>query len=567
MGKKTSGFKLTIAQSFAVAPIAAIIALVAVAALGSWSLQNGSQSQTRAMTEMEAGLELANLQAELETINGDVLSVITSQAAGNPIDVAAEFAAVIERVNALQAEIEVLKASGAAVAQNPETFNRLVEQLGLYRDALDFVGQMLELDFASSVAFLQPFDGVFTELNAELNGLVDQATSLAAEESSATAAAARMSIFTFIGLTIAVGTALLVLAYWLGRRTARSVRSIADATEVLARGDYTLDIEALARADELGAVVESLKQFRDNGLKAEQLEADTREQAAANEERAAKLNELARGFDSEVMSLLGEVTEACTAMSAISEQLTQAATDGSQKSSMMASAASEATDNVESVAAASEQLSASIAEVTQQIQNSSSMAAQADERSKSVQVVVADLGTAAQQIGQVVQLINDISEQTNLLALNATIEAARAGEAGKGFAVVASEVKSLAAQTAKATGDIRDQIQAIQDAASSSSSSISEVTRAVGEISNASAAIAAAAEEQSASTREISSSVAHAAHSARSVSDNVEAVSRSANQTGEASHAVLEAVRTVSERAERLNRSVESFLIEVRKAG
>jgi len=566
MGKGMSLFKLTIAQSFAVAPVMAIIALIGVATLGATSLMSASTTQENVVAEMATGVEITGLQAQLETVNADVLQIVTRQAAGQPVDVMTEFEAVAAEVDAISADIDGLRDS-PVLAGREETLDALVEQLSLYKDALDFVGQMLELDFASSVAFLAPFDDVFNELNSDLAEIADHASALAREDMESAQAAAGTSIMTFIGVTIVVAIGLMSISLLYGRRIARSVTGIAQATETLANGDYSLDIEALERSDELGAVVESLKRFRENALKAEELEKEQRDQAQANEARAQRVNELAKDFDTDVMTLLSEVAEACSSMSAISEQLSHAASEGSSMSGQMASAAGEASANVESVAAAAEELTASIQEVTTQIQGSSDMAIQADERSKAVQGVVDNLGAAAQEIGQVVQLINDISEQTNLLALNATIEAARAGEAGKGFAVVASEVKSLAAQTAKATDDIRAQIQAIQDAAASSSSSIADVTQAVAEISRASSAIAAAAEEQSASTREISSAVSHAATSARSVSDNVDSVSRSAKQTGEASEDVLSSVRSVTERTERLNQVVETFLNEVRKAG
>jgi methyl-accepting chemotaxis protein len=558
--------KLTFAQSFAVAPVMAILALVIVAGLGSISLNQASTTQEDVVEILKTSVELTELRADLESINADVLQLITNQAAGTGNDVMAGFEQVFVDVDALSADVERLRSSPIASGREA-TFDQITEQLALYKDALDFVGQMLDLDFASSVGFLTPFDDVFTQLSVDLGGIAQASEQMAEAAAQSASDAAQNAIFAFVIVALVAAMLLTLFSWFLGRRVTRSISSIAAATETLAEGDYSLDIDALERSDELSAVVVSLKRFRENGVRAEELEKDQRAQTEANERRVRDINQLAETFDKDVTALLTDVIAACNSMTATSQQLSATAESGSQKTMVMASAATEASENVESAAAASEQLTASLQEVVQQIQNSSELASQADERSQVVQGVVATLGTAAAQIGNVIQLITEISEQTNLLALNATIEAARAGEAGKGFAVVASEVKSLAAQTASATDDIRDQVKAIQDAAASSSTAIADVTRAVADISETSTAIAGAAEEQGAATQEISSAVGRAASSARSLSDNVGDMSDAATQTGESSREVLNVAQTVSERSTALNETVETFLQKVRAVG
>ena len=210
---------------------------------------------------------------------------------------------------------------------------------------------------------------------------------------------------------------------------------------------------------------------------------------------------------------------------------------------MVAAASEEASTNVQSVASATEELSSSITEISRQVQESARMASEAVGQARTTTDRVSELSKAATRIGDVVELINTIAGQTNLLALNATIEAARAGEAGRGFAVVASEVKALAEQTAKATGEIGQQISGIQAATQESVGAIKEISDTIEKLSEISSTIAAAVEEQGAATQEISRNVQQAAQGTQQVSSNITDVQRGASETGSASSQVLSAAQ------------------------
>ena len=194
------------------------------------------------------------------------------------------------------------------------------------------------------------------------------------------------------------------------------------------------------------------------------------------------------------------------------------------------------------------------------------MASEAVAQARRTNDRVSELSKAAGRIGDVVELINTIAGQTNLLALNATIEAARAGEAGRGFAVVASEVKALAEQTAKATGEIGQQVAGIQAATQESVGAIKAISGTIERLSEISSAIAAAVEEQGAATQEISRNVQQAAVGTAQVASNITEVSRGAIETGSASAQVLSSAQSLSSESNHLKVEVEKFLSTVRAA-
>jgi len=188
------------------------------------------------------------------------------------------------------------------------------------------------------------------------------------------------------------------------------------------------------------------------------------------------------------------------------------------------------------------------------------------EDAKRTDSTVQALAAGAQKIGDVVSLISDIASQTNLLALNATIEAARAGEAGKGFAVVAAEVKGLAGQTARATDEIRAQIEAVQGATQAAVSAISGIGSRIGSINDVSTALAAAVEEQGAATQEITRNTHEAAVGTQDVSSNIVAVREGVAETSRAATVVLGAADGLRRQADELRGEVDRFLGTIRAA-
>ena len=372
---------------------------------------------------------------------------------------------------------------------------------------------------------------------------------------------AMFAVWSTLGIIVVVA----LIALYASRGISTPISRMSSAMRALAQGDFSVDVPARERGDEIGDMAQSVEVFKENGLQAQRLKAEQQlSEERAEVEKRRLLNEMADQFDLQVGDAIQKLSVATGQLKSASKEMDQTASQTQDSSATVSSAAEETSANVSSVSSATEEMTASAREITQQITNVASRANTASVSAKSTSDKVDDLNELATNIGEVVVAIRDIAEQTNLLALNATIEAARAGEAGKGFAVVAEEVKKLASETSQKTDEIEERITGIQMSTQDAVEAVQQIISNISDIDEAATQTASAAEEQNTVLAEITRNISDVATAAREVSVAIGSVQTGANQTGQSAQVLKISAENIADLSSGLEKAVDSFLSQIR---
>ena len=511
------------------APAFALVMLAALA-IGALALQRDQATELNRVVQVDMpnSLRMQKVSERITAIHGQLYFLLTHQAAGiETAGIDRDSRALMDEVGAIRREVVVAKA--AAPADQRKSYDELLVALTNTSDALNVITAMVGVDFSAAAGFAAPFEGEYSKMSAILHRIVEADQARTAEAASASGDRARKA--EVIILIAALATLLVAgaLAALLTTALRRDVQKIALATEALAEGENDIDLAGLARADELGAIVRSLKIFQDNQRHLETMReqgADQAgQQAAVVEGLAVALGALAAGdlthrlpadFPVQYLKLrddfnnaVAKVEEAMRAIAGATSSIQTGADEISNSADDLSHRTERQAATLEETAAALDQITVTVNKTAEGAglgrEATGSAKADAEQSSEIVrQAVIAmkQIQDSAKQISQIIGVVDEIAFQTNLLALNAGVEAARAGDSGRGFAVVATEVRALAQRSAEAAKEIKALISASTDQVAEGVNLVGETGKALGRIVKQVSEIAIVVSEIAASAKE-----------------------------------------------------------------
>ena len=420
---------------------------------------------------------------------------------------------------------------------------------------------------------IQSLSEITAQRNAVISGLINNSlkTSTLISKASKTSTQSAIDINKITTVLTGAIIALAILfavatIYIMIRAVAKPISTMTNIMTRLAAGETDVVSGFKKRENEIGKMQDAVEVFHSNAIKRVELEKASAVDSSHEQMRQNEIDKLITNFKEEASSLFASFNEQADAMHKTAASMNSLVSSAHNESAQAKNNSFASTSSIQTVATAAEELSISTQEITRQVQTTSAIVDQGAANATETSDRISNLATSAQKIGDVVNLIQDIAEQTNLLALNATIEAARAGEQGRGFAVVASEVKSLASQTSNATNEIAQQIADIQAASGAAVEAIFSINETMTVVKGHTEAITDSVTKQDAATQEISVSAQQASMEASKISDNILNVSDTVQQTNTSASAILDTSNRLTENAMQLNGHVETFLKKVAAA-
>ncbi len=552
-----------------IAPLTIVLVLIGISltSLQGFSIQRKALYQIVHVAQAKSDL-VGELMTEITATQANLSQILALSDSGLE-DTKIESYRTTARTHEKKAQdlLETLETRFSLDADEQTAVKKVSAALSAYVDSGELLMQLADLE--RTIAIPQ-----MPDTEAKFLALTDATTALIAREREKAEAlnshankesdSARSLFLLLTGLAILLSLGLTALT---SRLITRPVRALTDAMTRLADGDMAVDIPARDNRDEIGHMARAVLVFKENALRIAQMrnEQETRKVEMEQKDREAR-HQLASDFEATVGRVLTTVRSAAEGLHGTARGLATGADDTSLRSSAVASASKQASANVAAMAAGSEQIHHSIEAIRDRVSQSTVISGRAVEMAGRASGLISGLRDNSHRISDVVNLITDIASQTNLLALNATIEAARAGDAGKGFAVVAQEVKNLATQTGRATGEIAEQTTNIQTATLQAVEAIEAIGRVIAEINEATGMIASSVEEQRETTASINQNAQEIAQGSRQVTTHIEGLQNAAEHTGSASRDMVEAAEKLTGEFKSLHMEVASFLTAVRSA-